>query len=291
MEALALTFFIIISILFWKLSGYWLSQMAKSNSSKSPGKTRSVISIAILFILGASLYFFLAYQHICSIEYTVASLLISLSLFAISFRKSSEYKDIPKLSRLNSLMVAFTLCSVLNMGVVFFCRWIFPDVTTVSGKHGKYEVTTTRAWPFTDNFRPTDSYVFNNSGDTLYRVVVSYAFLGKEINNHYNITDTLPPHTTTEIPCPPNYVARSIFPVMLPTSGRFGNSRTRRSYIVTADTLNEFLTYDFACYGINKNIRVNSFNMTSNPIVWENQERINRLEQILDNISREYHRK
>lgn len=291
MEALALTLFLIISILFWQLSGYWLSQMAKNNSAKVPGKTSSVTSIAILFILGALLYFFLAFHHICSIEYAVTSGLISLFLFAISFRKSSEYKDIPKLSRLNSLMVAFTLCSVLNMGVVFFCRWIFPDVTTVSGEHGKYEVTTTRAWPFTDNFRPTASYVVNNSGDTLYRVVVSYAFLGREINNHYNVTDTLPPHTTTEIPCPPNYVARSIFPVMLPTSGRFGNSRTQRSYIVTADALNEFLTSDFSCYGINKNIRVNSFNMTSNPIVWEDQERINRLEQILDNISREYHRK
>lgn len=205
--------------------------------------------------------------------------------------KSRKYKVLPNYCRVYCVLTSFLAVSVLNPGTIFFCRWFFPDVTTVTQTGGRYEVLTKHSWPFSGNCMPMHSYIANDTEDTLYRVVVSYAFLGEEIKNHYNVTDTITPMTTGMIPCPPNYVARSILPIMTPSHGRLGRTRTRRSYIVTGEALHEFEKGDFRCFGIKDNVRVDSFNITSNPVVWEDPERIKSLEQTIDRIYREYLRR
>lgn len=81
----------------------------------------------------------------------------------------------------------------------------------------KYAVSAEHDWPFIGGFKPSGSYFVNDTPDTLFRVVVSYAILGEEITNYYNVTDTISPLSTARIACPPNYVCRDILPVMLPT--------------------------------------------------------------------------
>ncbi len=282
--ASAVLFLILGTLMFWLLTRYQLNYVTKD--TKPPSRKALIQSTIVLSIVSLLTYYFLVYIHVCSWFYVTASVIISL-LLIIAYLRSGRHTSLSKLSRINCVMTAISLCAILNMGIVFFCRWFIPDVTTVERRGGKYEISTGYAWPFADGFKPTDSYLVNDTKDTLYRVVVSYAFLGEEINNHYNITDTIPPMTTADIPCPPNYVARSIFPIMMPSHGRFGRIRTRLSYIATKKDLDSFMYGNFEYLGIQANIRIDSFNITTNPVVWEDPERISALERVIEKMRHE----
>ncbi|MCM1354834.1 MAG: hypothetical protein NC212_00330 [Staphylococcus sp.] len=285
MEATALIVFLIVaSLLFWLHTKYELRYLEKNGVEKPLKPIEVAVATAIMIAVCGCMYYFVP-GKLCSRAFTVISILATLLLAIITYWKSAKYKTVPRTYRYHCVMVSLALCSLINCGVIFLCRWSFPDVTTVYKADGKYTGSTTRAFPFADGLKPTGSYVSNDTDDTLYRVVVSYAFLGEEINNHYNVTDTIAPKTTVRVSCPPNYVGRRIFPIMLATSGRFGKSRTRRSYIVDGEALHEFQTADFSCLGIKENIRVATFDITSNPIVWEDSSRIEALER---NIKRFY---
>ncbi len=231
------------------------------------------------------LYYFLCRYNLCTAIYAVISVFLTLILAFMILKKTPGCNEWLKTTRLNHIFLILAMCSMLNAGVIFFCRWFFPDVTLIRTEQGKYDVTTRQTITFYENFMPTGSYVENQTGDTLYRVVVSYAFLGEEIRNHYNITDTIAPQTTARIPCPPNYVLRKIFPIMQSSIGRMGRTRTRRSYIVTKSEMDAFTSGDFSDLGIKDNIRVNSFNITTNPIIWEDPERLKILEHTIDRFT------
>ena len=290
MEATALIIFFILSwILFCLLTKSQLNYTVRNLSVGPLFKKKSVIlSMIGMILLGILAYYLIVATDVCSLWYIAVSIIISLSLILIFYHRSKKYSELPRSYRLNSIMIAFAMSAVLNVGVIFFCRWFFPDITVVNKEEGRYNVSTSYALPFTSGLKPTYSYIGNDTEDTLYRVVVSYAFLGEEVNNHYNVTDTIIPMTTVRIPCPPNYVTRSIFPVMMPSSGRTGRVRARRSYIATKSALNAFETGDFRCLGIKANIRINSFNITTNPIIREDPERLRVLEQTIDRIIPDY---
>lgn len=283
--ASAVLFLSLGTLMFWLLTGYQLNYLEKATNP--PSRKAMTSSIIALPIIGLFPYYLLAVTHVCSWYYITISVIISLLWLIIAYLRSGKHTALSKLCRLNCVMTAIPLCAILNMGIVFFCRWFIPDVTTVERKGGIYEISTGYAWPFADGFRPTDSYLVNGTNDTLYRVVVSYAFLGEEINNHYNITDTIPPMTTADIPCPPNYVARSIFPIMMPSHGRFGRIRAKLSYIATKKDLDSFVYGNFEYLGIQANIRIDSFNITTNPVVWEDPERISALERVIEKMRHE----
>lgn len=288
METAALIlFFVIASLLFRFLTPLQLKYVSEKRDICKSSKRGRIISISGLTALSILTYYSLLYvPHICSLSYVACSVIISLLLFVHAYIRSSKYADLPKLCRLNCVVVPFTLCALLDSETIFLCRWIFPDVTTVSFESGRYEVSTGYDWPFANGFMPTDSYVVNGTGDTLYRVVVSYAFLGEEVNNHYNVTDTIAPMTTALIPCPPNFVGRSIFPIMMPSYYRFGRIRSRYTYIVNGKELAAFESGDFRNLGIKANIRVHSFNITSNPTLWVDPERISILEHVINDFSK-----
>ena len=275
----AVLFLILGTLIFWLTIRYQLDYMTRDTRPQSrKAMISSIIALPSICLL---MYYVLVYTHVCSWYYVTISVIISLLLLIIAYLRSGRHTSLSKLRRLTCMMTALSFCAPLNMGIVFFCRWFLPDVTTVECKAGRCNVTSGYAWPFTAGFMPTDSYLLNDTRDTLYRVVVSYAFLGEEVNNHYNVTDTIAPMTTGAIPCPPNFVARSIFPIMMPSHGRFGRTRARRSYIATKKELDAFETGDFRYLGIKANIRIDSFNITSNPIVWESPEIISALERVI----------
>lgn len=282
METASVVLFLILgTLMFWLLIRHQLDYMTRRKRPDQPTGKAMISSIIALTIISFLVYYFLAVTHVCSWDNVMISGIISLLLLIIAYLRLKKHTALSKLSGLNCAITAFALCTLLNMGIVFFCRWFLPDVTTVERRADRWDVTSVYAWPFTGGFKPTDSYIVNDTKDTLYRVVVSYAFLGEEVNNHYNVTDTIAPMTTANIPCPPNFVARSILPIMMPSHGRFGRTRARRSYIATKKELDAFETGDFRYLGIKSNIRINSFNITSNPIVWESPERISVLENTI----------
>lgn len=281
MEIASVVLFLILgTLIFWLTIRYQLNYMTRD--TRPPSRKAMISSIIALTSICLLMYYLLAYTHVCSWYYVTISVIISLLLLIIAYLRTGRHTALSKLCRLTCMMTALSFCAPLNMGIVFFCSWFLPDVTTVERKAGSYSITSGYAWPFTGGFMPTDSYLVNDTRDTLYRVVVSYAFLGEEVNNHYNITDTIAPMTTAAIPCPPNFVARSIFPIMMPSHGRFGRTRARRSYIATKKELDAFETGDFRYLGIKSNIRIKSFNITSNPIVWESPEIISALERVIE---------
>lgn len=289
-EIIALILFLAVCRLgFWPVSKY-LANYAANDPSRRPLTKRGFIASVIgLTLVSAAMCYPLVKQGLCPFLYIVASVVIALVFARSAFRRLGSLKELPKYHRYNCVSLTFFCAIMLGLGSLSLCHWFFPDVTTVSKGPDGYEVSSREAWPFYDGLKPACSYLANDSEDSLYRVVVSYAFLGEEVNNHYNVTDTIKPFTTAHIACRPNYVARSIFPVMLPSTGRFGKTRTRRSYIVTKAELEAFETGDFTCFGINDNIRVPSFDITSNPILWEDPEILAALDQCLDNIYRESH--
>lgn len=291
MEVFAIILFCITSVLLFRLiAGCGLKYMAREGNIKPLTIKEVIISTTVLIAVCMLPYYLLAKSHVCSTNYIMISLLVSILLCIAAHCRLSKHKELTELYKVQLVLSAIAICSVFNLGIIFFSRWMLPDVTMVRVNNGRYEVSTRYANMFSKNFKLTGSYLENNTQDMLYRVVVSYALLGKEIRNHYNVTDTIMPSTTAVISCTPNYVARSIFPVMLPTTGRFGQSRTRMSYIVTGNELEVFMTSDFSCFGIKENIRKDSFDITRNPIVWEDPHRIELLERTLDRVYREYHR-
>lgn len=293
-------FFILDSLLFWLLTKYQLRYMANSKKCETISRVNFYVSLAGVIIMNGIIYYLTL--MICSLSCTLIAIIISLLLFIITYcqtsgRKiflvgkesdTSKYADLPKLCRFSGVLIPLGLSPVILLGSIFFCRWLFPDVTTIRYDEGRYEATSAHVFPFCNGFTPTGSFVENDSGDTLYRVVVSYAFLGEEIYNHYNITDTFPPGAVSRIPCPPNFTTRSIFPIMPPSQGKTGRIRARRSYIVNGNELTAFEKGDFSYLGIKANIRVDSFNITRNDIVWEDPERIVALEKIIDKLTREH---
>ncbi len=286
MEVYTMLLFVIMAALLIRLmTKCQISYLRKNPVDKPPSQMVMITSCIVFTLITFGLYYFLCRHDICTVIYAVISVLLTLILALLTLKKTPGCKEWSKTMRLNHIFVILALCSPLNVGVIFFCQWFFPDVTSIRTEQGKYEVTTRNAIPLFKNFMPTGSYIENHTEDTLYRVVVSYAFLGEEIHNHYNITDTIAPQTTAGIPCPPNYVLRRIYPIMMPSSGRMGRTRTRRSYIVTKSELDAFTSGDFGDLGIKDNIRVNSFNITTNPIIWEDPERLRILEQTIDRFS------
>ena len=280
--------FVVTCLLFYLLDRYILNYLAKQQSVTAiPQKT--LVASAIGSIICTVFSYWVIYRvHFCGVGCLTVCILMSLALTLLFYHKSQRFSTLSKLSRAFCALTIFALSSIIAMGAFPMCRWIFPDVTTVSNELGKYYVSTRYAWPNSDNFKPTGSYILNNTTDTLYRVVVSYAFLGEETKNHYNITDTIDPMTAARIPCHPNFVARRIYPIMMPSYGKTGRYRTHRSYIVNGGHLDAFESGDFSSLGISENVRVDSFNITSNPIIWEDPERLKALDGV---INRFYRRK
>lgn len=283
MEATALVLSVTLTSLLFRI----LVKCQLNHIAKHDGNCR-LAAVGLLFCL--TIFLLLCYfpvaLHICSPKYIAISASASLLIAFISYRKTSKYTGVPKLTRLYSVVLPLALSSIINIGVIFFCRWLFPDVTTVQYHNGNYEFTSQHTWCLDRRLKPTGSYVANETSDTLYRVVVSYAYLGEEVYNHYNIPDTINPHSISMIPCPPNYVVREILPIMLPSYGRFGRVRTRLSYIATKPQLDAFVTGNFQNLGIKENVRVYSFDLKTNPIIWEDPERIRVVERTIDKFIR-----
>lgn len=287
MQIAAIILILILScLLFWLLGRCQLNYLAKQQCLK-PIRTPELVTSSIGCVICAAVcYWAIVKVHYCSVASVVVCILISLALTLLFYFKSRKFATLSKFCRLSHALMLLVVSSVIPMGVFPLCRWIFPDVTTISNEYGKYEVAASYAWPWSENLKPNGSYVVNNTGDTLYRVVVSYAFLGEETKNHYNITDTIDPKSTVRIPCPPNFVARRIYPVMMPSYGKTGRYRTRRSYIVNGGQLDAFEFGDFSTIGISENVRVPSFNLTSNPIIWEDSAKLEALDRVLNRFDR-----
>lgn len=187
------------------------------------------------------------------------------------------------------IMGAFVIWFIMTFagaGSVAFFRYMVPDICEVTCKGKGYEVVNYYGWPEGHKVSLTHSYLDNQTSDTLYRVVVSYAYLGEELYNHYNVTNACAPGGFTVMSSRPHYVMKRILPAMLPSHGKLGRYHTNRVYIVGRPSLDEFERRNMQCFGLRGNKKIDSFDITKNDIIYENPEKYITLERVTDNIER-----
>ena len=239
---------------------------------------KSIVGLTLLCI---GLYWILFKSHFDSIEgiaiICVGSLTVAGCITAI-IRKRTKF---PVKETYICFMLSLVVTTLAGMGISGIYRWVCPDVTVVNNDGTS---KTYYALPSGEH-EMRGSHVINNRNDTLYRVAVSYAFLGEELYNHFNVTDTLTPGEEKLISCRPHFVMQRILPVMPPGHSKTGRYRERRTYIVSGKELMEFIRRDMTPFGIKANKCVDSFDITKNDIVWEDPEKIDKIRRFTDRIS------
>ncbi len=153
------------------------------------------------------------------------------------------------------VMMMVYISPLLYMGVESLLKWIVPDVTVVRiDESGKSDFIVLHDYRAGKGLQVNGSYVENDTSDTLYRVVVSYAIPGEHFYNAYSITDTVMPWSFTKMKGNVAYSMRLIPPLMPPSNSKGTNYRTKRVFLVDASELNRFVSgYDMSRLGLKPN--------------------------------------
>lgn len=246
-------------IVSWLLS-YWI--MTYSRRWQAAHNFIPEVRLATL-LFGLSvivlMYFFIACKFFDSqstqLFSCIGSLLGSAALSWWMHRKSFKRNEL--ISGVISFM-CFACC--LSMGFCALLKYSLPDVSMISYTGHKYDVHDFYEWSLQKGLNFSDSYLYNQTRDTLYRVVVCYAIPGEDLENVYTITDTVAPDTFAQISHRSNYVMRPIPPFMRWSVSRTGRYRTMRSFIVSKPMFMQFLYgYDMFRFGLQDHRRISRF--------------------------------
>ncbi|MDE6555437.1 MAG: hypothetical protein K2K55_00560 [Duncaniella sp.] len=187
----------------------------------------------------------------------VGSLYCYMCRFA--YRKYGRY-NIDKTEKLNyiycSLWCSLALRPIICIACISALLWIMPDIVEVTKTHGSFRTRKYYVMPFTEDTRPGKSYLDNATSDTLYRVIVRYAFLGEELHNTYALEATFAPHQFARLDSRVDYAMTIIPPIMLPSSNRKGRFHTRRIFLTDSIHLSEFSNLDMTRFGLKSNLKV-----------------------------------
>ena len=226
-------------------------------------------SILWIFIIGTCLeciaiYVYLKPQNRKYIEKNIQSL--TQEEATASMRK----REVPIFSQ---LLVVMLFNWGLAMGGVGLFHWVMPDVVEIqdSPRRSSYEykVSNYYALPFENGMKPGGSYIENLTNDTIYRLVIDYAFLGEELYNYYTVQGKYPPNSFCRMPGRVIHVMDTIAPVMLPSYGRLGRYRTQRIYLTDYTHMWDFKSANMLQFGLKGNKWVDTIKEDRNTLVYE----------------------
>lgn len=205
----------------------------------------------IILAIGEVLTYFL---FVVSSKRQASSLLkIETSPENISATDNHERLRIFKNAR---AMLALMGGSMMYLGVFPLLMWIMPDVAYVSKVGNTFYAKLRYEIPYTQNFKPGDSYIVNETPDTLLRVIVRYAFPDRDRSNVFGVKAKYPPHSTSKMTDKADYIMRQI-PLYLSPQVSRGRSYPRKEvFIVDKEQLWDFQRAGMQKYGLRKNREV-----------------------------------
>ena len=186
---------------------------------------------------------------------------------AASIRK----REVPVFNQLLGIMLLNGGLAMLGVG---FFDWLMPDVVEIQDSPRRtcyeYKVNSYYALPFENGMKPGGSYIENLTNDTIYRLVIDYAFLGEELYNYYTVQGKYPPNSFCKMPGRTLHVMDTIAPVMLPSYGRLGRYRTQRAYLTDYTHMWDFKSANLFQFGLKGNKWVDTIKEDRNKLIHEN---------------------
>ena len=174
----------------------------------------------------------------------------------------------------NQLFGIVLLNGCIAIGGLGLFHWVMPDVVEIqdSPRRSSYEykVSNYYALPFVNGMKPGGSYIENLTNDTIYRLVIDYAFLGEELYNYYTVQGKYPPNSFCRMPGRVLHVMDTIAPVMLPSYGRLGRYRTQRIYLTDYTHMWDFKSANMLQFGLKGNKLVDTIKENRNQLIHEN---------------------
>lgn len=158
--------------------------------------------------------------------------------------------------KISQAITALMGCSLMYLAVFPLLLWAFPDVAYVTKDGNTFHAKLRYEIPYTHGFKPGDSYIVNDSPDTLLRVIVRYAYPERDKGNVYGVTAKYPPHSTTRMTDKADYIMRQIPLYLPPTSSRTGKHPTKKVFIVDKEQLWDFRVAKMQRFGLNRNREV-----------------------------------
>lgn len=289
--ALALIVSVLIFIPIGKANLKWYWSHSQTNSLKD-----KTVSLIFGVVMGGALYYAVCkFFHYTSVIWLITigtgmeGFILGLYYFHIN-KRFSEKSHLPKVHdeqglrsniRLNiavyyQILAIVLINMVLGMGLIAGTRWTMPDIVEIHDgpKRSTYEykVSNYYVMPFVKGLTPGKSYIDNQSKDTIYRVIVNYAYLGEEKCNLYAVTDKYAPSSFSPMPSHTFHVMDTIAPVMPSSSGKMGRYHTQRIYLTDNEHLWDFRLVEMRGFGLNKNRQVDSIPESGNMPDRENNE-------------------
>lgn len=217
-----------------------------------------ILLIGVGMILeGIALYFYL--RHFSRVKFSGnrEDNLTTTSLIYISFT-----------------MLLFII--IVTVGTIFATQWFMPDIVKITDNDGQYEANEQYILPYTRGTRPGCSYIDNETSDTIYRIIVKYAYLGEELNNKFAIQEKYAPGQFAKMSSRPDYSMKLIPPVMLPSHDRYrGRYHTRRVFLTDRNHLEDFHNLNMTEFGLKENLFVDSLAPDRNRVLREDSAHYN----------------
>lgn len=165
------------------------------------------------------------------------------------------------------------LIPVVSMATVAGLQWLMPDIIEISKKNNSFVTKEYYIFPYTEGTRPGGSYIDNITNDTIFRILVRYAYLGEELHNLYTIEGIYPPGQFARMSYRVNYAMKDIPPIMLESSNRLGRYHTKRTFLTNRTHLEEFRRLNMNEFGLKKNLYMDSITPEKDRTIREDPSR------------------
>lgn len=230
---------------------YWVSAIAILMANVMIFAMITSFAARIILAIGEVLTFFL---FILSSKRQTSSL-SKLETSTENITTNEVHKSL-KIFKNTRAMLALTGGAVMYLGVFPLLLWTMPDVAYVSKEGNTFYAKLRYEIPYTKNFKPGDSYIVNETPDTLLRVIVRYAFPDRDRSNVYGVKAKYPPHSTTKMTDKADYIMRQI-PLYLSPQVSRGRSYPRKNvFIVDKEQLWDFQRAGMQKFGLRNNREV-----------------------------------
>ncbi len=265
-----------IGMLFGRWSLSYLSRHEEANQITRKSFFCILIFIPAFYLLSIC-YHYANVTWLIAIEVIVECAALYLYLrhinHAIFNRDNSNSNEQLKLAYI-SLVPAFLLPGIA-LGTIAVTDWAMPDVVKITKDDRRFEAKEYYVLPYTHGTRPGGSYIDNTTSDTIYRVIVRYAFLGEELHNAYAVENKYAPGQFARMSSRVNYAMKLIPPIMPPSHNRRGRYHTRRVFLTDGNHLTDFHNLNMDEFGLMKNIRLDYIEPDKDAVKWESPSHYN----------------
>ncbi len=155
-------------------------------------------------------------------------------------------------------LTMLTFIPLICLATISGTQWLMPDVTVITKSDNTFEAKEYYVIPYTHDTRPGGSYIHNETSDTIFRIIIKYAYLGEELHNKFAIEDEYTPGQVALMRSRANYAMKIIPLVMLPSSNRTGRYHTRLVFLTERNHMDAFHKLDMTEFGLMENLLVDS---------------------------------